>query len=83
MDKKELALAVSFGKAPADLQAAVRSADDTHKKIDKLKAEIAAKQVQLANLERDAGIADKKVRQMIDAWDPSATPAAANQGAST
>lgn len=71
MNKKELALAVNFGKAPKELQDAVKASAALYKSIDKLTADIEAKKIELQDLNAKVTAADTTVAQLIKAWDPN------------
>lgn len=69
MDEKELALAVNFGKAPADLQSAAKASADLYKQIRKLTTSQADTAAQIVELQKQAGVADKNLRKLLAAWD--------------
>lgn len=77
MDRKQLALAVNFGKAPVEIQNAAKAANDLQKQIEKLKSKQRADADELLKLEIQAGEADKALRKLLAAWDPATVEAKA------
>lgn len=70
MDRKELALAVAFSKAPKELQEAVKASDSLYRKIEKLKAQSSDLAQELHALQVQVGVADKEVRAQLAKWNP-------------
>lgn len=68
MDEKELALAVQFSKAPADVQAAANAHFTNLKKVNKLKASLAQNAADLQAAEDVAGKSAKTLRDAMNAW---------------
>lgn len=68
MDEKELALAVQFSKAPADVQAAATAHFQNLKKVNKLKADLAKNAADLQSAEDVAGKTARALRDAMNAW---------------
>jgi hypothetical protein len=68
MDEKELALAVNFSKAPADVQAAVTAHYQSIKKINKLKGQLVQISADLAAAEDASGKTARTLRDAMNNW---------------
>ena len=71
MDRKELALALHFNKAPKEIQEAIRIKSALAIKIDKNMAQIQKERSEHEELTRAFNEADKELKKLLKAWDPA------------
>ena len=69
MDKKELALAVNFSKAPKELQDAVKAADALNRKVAAAEAKRSAAWKEVKGLQKQADEANAAAAALLAAWD--------------
>jgi hypothetical protein len=74
MDRKELALASNFGKAPKELQEAVNVAAKLYDRQLKIQAQVAADNESLRIIAQDIDAANRLLRKLIGEWNPEVTP---------
>ena len=72
MDDKDLALAIDFKKAPAEVQAAATAHYANVKTVSKLRNQLTVTNQKLSDAERASEASAKALRVSMNAWTPEA-----------